>query len=304
MYAMIDTCLFSLREERLDESGNPFILCIDQVNDQDVLSDATAEERKKAVEIAIHRMVEKNLELKTVFFEQDDPESLENVEYFFAAAVSFAIITGGFDLEQAQILVEQAIRVNLGPSVTLTPTLEDAIQKICMKFLAVAYAPREPRVFKPFEDLADVISATGLTFNLDNKDTYRSEAELGPVLDIESLLQISPLLQATHISREEMIVQARKFAYDYLGFPLGSLENARPPSHFTESKSNDNGILSREFLVYFNNYQPNLSQSDGTHRSGIVADIESQSEIRFGWFLIRLSDSTHPRITFYTKLTN
>lgn len=301
LFAMIDTCLFTLREERTDENGRPFILCIDQVNNQDVLSDATADDRKKSVKTAIHRMVEKNLDRRTVHFSEGDPESFEKVEHFFAAAVSFAIITGGFDLQQAQTIVHQAIKDNLGLSIVLSPKIEKTIETICNRFLTIASEPRVPREFKPFSDLADTISTTGLELPLED-GVYTTSAELGPVLDTESLIIISPLLEANHISREEMITRARQFGYDYLGFPKGSLEGFRPPRHFTESKSGDRGIISREILIYVDNQRRDPSFNRNKQLPAILASIENQAEINSGWFLIRLSDSAQPRITFYSRL--
>ncbi len=317
LWILNDYAMYNLREERVDANGQPFVLCIDEHSDSEVLENSTASDRKRAALVAIERILQHS-HYRPYYWLSDEKEEedISKLDSLIVAAVCHGLLFGELSLEEAQVFIKNKIKEHRDLSSKNSLNLKNIELQILKNYQTLIETNEIPEK-DYFEDLTEVVANKGLNLTIGDEELEIPSGH-GPFLDEESIKIIAPLLAANKISRNEMIIAAKKFAIKYLGASEDELSDCSPPGWFTEGQSGDRGVISREMLVYIpreinsiligqkidlnsiltaNQKEPNIISSI----KELAADEEFHST---GWHTIRLSDSSAPCIIAVNKLTS
>lgn len=293
-----------LREGRVNEQGQQYVLCEDEVSDTQVIAQATVSEREKFARLAISGLIRRH------FFQNSKAE--------FAAGAIFAVsVMTGNEITQASKIVRQAIA-----EADTTQIIKDAFNSALDNF-------SHTRV----EELLSFIK--GIKARIINEETqyrfkhgpakhgsfeeaYEASAKTGePILSIEGqdyaakpagelhrepyrldareARMIVPLREAVHHSRAEMIKQARLLAVKYLGLKPESMNYSPTPPQWWVSGEGGKELRSDELLVYIPHPE------NEPERANYPAFLQGFDE---HWYLIRMPFDAdgNVRMTFATSL--
>lgn len=273
-----------LREGRIDQKGQPFILCIDEVSDTQVLQGATPTEREEFVVKAISNLVDR--------FHHFPNESMS------AAVVITSILTGN-EPAQATSLVERAIAVSsLDPAKKniLTHHLQNLAQTRTRSLLTFIKGSKTrlieeetqytfkhgPRKYGSFREAYEASIETGEPlFNIEGRKFTapgdKTSRELY-TLSSQEVEMIQPLRQAIHHSRQEMTRQARLLAVRYLGIHPDPAQVPNPPAWWI--KGEGDGLRSDEVLVFVPYRKPDEARA---------IDPPLLRNFSRGWYLLKIS---------------
>lgn len=242
-----------LREGRLDASGQPYVLCVDEVSDAQVLQNAPVADREECVKRGILNIIDR------VHFPAGD--------FLTAAVVTTSILTGRKIIEAIKFVQQATMESNLEPSKKSNFTQE--LQKLSNKRIKQLLtfikgsksrligeeksytAKHGPRKYGSFEEAYEASAETG-----EPLFTARGEEFSAPhasreryVLSKEDTEMILPLREAIHRSRHEMVRQARLAAVRYLGLEPDPTYHASPPEWWVNREKTE-GLRSDEVLVF------------------------------------------------------
>jgi hypothetical protein len=316
IYNLNDLAMYYLREERIDETNKPFVLCIDEYSDAEVLEKASKEERKRASLIAIERCLSHSYYRPYYSIENKKyKKDLSSLDSFVVAVICHGLIFGQLSIEEIQVFAAKKLLEHRNLDFKNATELKEVALKVIKKYhqLINSEVPEKEQ----FTDLTEIITNQGLSFQIDNQ-SFEMPSEHGSFLDEDSKNIIQPLLKANKISRQEMILAAKEFAKKHLGANELELENNTPPSWFTEGCSGDRGIISREILVYIPrnigdipvNGKVDLNRILGQNKDepniiSFIRELANDEEYRStGWHTMRLSDSSAPCVVATNKLTS
>lgn len=311
-YCIDDYAIFSLREERKDASGQPYVICLDEKTDGEVATESTSDERREAVNVAINRMLESSHYRPYYVFNEQSSSKISAIDNFYVAAVAYAIIFAGISQQETHKQIVDALSRHRELKFQVTPQHQKMILSVLRKYQSFI-STTQLEAKKDFRDLTEVMTNEGLRFEL-NGETYEAPSDHGPFLDQQSLGMIAPMQLANQQSREAMIQAAKQFAREHLGVDDELLSRVSPPGWFTNGCSNDSGIVSREILMYITDNRKPIAVSGADLNSvlnqeqpkiiSFMEELLSEEYARRGWCLVRLSDSTRPCITAVSHLTS
>lgn len=317
-WTCLDELILSLREDRVDEKGEPYIIPENEVTNAKVLEAATSEEKKTFFIKGFQRALKAN----SFNFSESDPHAAvyrDRRTAFFVAALAMAEVILKLDYHEASVILKKAMegvefREENFQSLLVYDLLhipENLVEqfKKYIKFSQSQLTSQEAQQVisnfeepKVFGDEPIVIGDHTFTF-----EGQRTEADPNPDNDLgwatlsdDEMMMIAPLSKATKRSRSEMIEQAREFAYQELGVERGTLEDSTPPDWFVKRTTRE-GIHSNQILVRLAGERPQMPN----FIKKIVENAEERGHRTMGWFLLTLDEHNGQRyISSVNRLTS
>lgn len=294
LYEIGQRTILNLREDRLDPNGNPYILCEDEVPDEDVLSSAKKEDIQRSFIRA--------------FISESKINGLQGVE---TRAIDYS--TSAVALASAMLNTSPAEIVGLLSSAIENILLNDKLGQVLQKSISDV----SPNNIKQIVDYLkfsqtqlikheELFIKTGVMkepevnsapFYLDGKEhvvasSLHDSVQIDPTLDKRDKEILVPLCGANHRSRTDMIEQAKLLAKQIFDINVDS----RPPRWWVKKQSLQ-PIRSNEYLVYKPILSPEQIDSDIPH---IFKFIESVND-NLGWYMIRTSVSESDGTLFISE---
>lgn len=271
-----------LREGRINKDGQPYILCVDEVSDTQVLQGAAPQDRENSLKGAILNLI------NSLYLSSSE---------FLTAAVATASVLTGKEVEEAKELVQQAIEAsNLesGKRSNFTHELQNLTKVRIDKLLAFIKESKPrlideerrhnfkhgPSKYGSFEEAYEASAETGEPlFGIEGQE-FSAPSAGGEqyTLDSKDVKMVLPLREAIQHSRQEMIRQARLAALLYLGLEPDPNYNASPPGWWINRESME-GLRSDEVLVFVP-YE--VSEDKKADYPPLLREFER------GWYLLKI----------------
>lgn len=279
----------NLREDRLDKNNNPYILCEDEVPDQDVLIGASREDIQKS--------------FMRSFISESQRRSMETLSRRAKNYAAMSIALGSAllvtDQEETKDLLLSAI-ANYLPNKDLGRTLENAIKNASpdeikqltnyLKFSQTQLTLKEDYFLKTGLKEQPLIGSEPLTID-GKKYTFQNNKQnsgerLSAVLTPEDEEFLIPLKTANHRSREDMIEQAKILTEQI--FDTQVKENYKPPSWWT-NRLNLKTIKSNELLILL----PHLPEEKYDNAPHLFQVIQRIAGDKRGWMLVQIESKNN-----------
>lgn len=280
LYSIGQRTILNLREDRLDSNGNPYILCEDEVSDQEVLSSAKKEDIQKSfIRAFISESRAKGIEVNE-----------EMAIDYSTAASTLALVMFDSSLAQTVGLLSSSVESML-PNNKLGQALQKSISGISpnkvkqvvdyLKFSQTQLVKNEELFLKTGLKVEPQVDST--PFYLEGKEhvvssSLRGSVQIDSTLDEGDKELLIPLKGANHRSRIEMVEQAKLLAKQIFNINIDS----QPPAWWMKKRSLS-AIRSDEYLVYKPIIKPEEADLDIPH---IFKYIESVDD-RPGWYIIK-----------------
>lgn len=276
--------IYGLREKRVDGQGRPYILLIDEIEDETVVAKATPQER-------VDFFLEAVVDVGNEFWVETEKERLED---FATSSLAMGIALTGKPLQEVKKLLLQNFRQgkirngNLKRGVLRELEVVDPkrVEKIVdyLKFSQDQMTLKEQsalqRKFQEEKPLgSEPVNIEGQEFGFVGvgHPVYLTER------DLENL---DSLRKAVRVSRDEVVKQAKLLAERL--FKVQNKDIYNPPEWWIKG-SNSQGLKSTEFLLFI----PNLNEFQGSLPDYIL-DIYNLYE-RSGWFHLEINEKDYGR---------
>jgi hypothetical protein len=276
-FRMASRTLINLREGRIDNNGDPYILCADEFSDTEVISNASQEDITKAFIPA--------------FIAESRRRSMESIQSRANDHATMAVALGnamtGISAEDMKNVL-LAATANMLPENKLGKALEVGIRTTSetnvkqiieyLKFSQTQLTDKEKYFIntglKEYAEIgSEPIDIDGETYYFEN------EGSQGISLTQEDDELLIPLRGANHRSRQDMIDQAKVLTEQIFGVEIEDGFNP-PKDWFT--RENFQPIKSNEYLVFLP-YKKQTSINSAPHLFQVLYE---NTKNRGGWYLI------------------
>lgn len=284
VYSIGQGTILELREGR-KRDGQPHIICTDEKTDEQVLSEASKEDREEAF-------------IKAVFKQLGAwvaGDTKEERQYYPTAvlALGSALLETDTQHIKAEVLgkIDSSEILPIYKELfgkALNETSETIVKKIMdyLKFSQTQMTNQETYFMKtglkkPPPLGSEPIVLDGQTYEFEGKDFG------GTPLPSEDENMLIPMQAATHRSRQEMVEQAKETAHQLFNKPTESIRN--PPSWWLNGEHLE-GLSSNQVLIY----APYPNMDGETKLPKVFDEIYKASSNRGGWFLIEVQKQKGP----------
>jgi len=288
-----------LREDQLDENGQPFVICVDEVKDEQVITEASAENRQQSfIQAFLSEATERGFH-----------HLHERAESYATAAVTLgSAITG---MEQAKVV--ELLQKTLDQDTQLLDLDKDVLKQALisakdeeiktltqyLQFSQTQMTNEEQRVMVTAQKEAPRLGDEPITISGEELHFVGSgdpPVEMTP----DDIALLVPLQKAIKRSRQDMIEQAREFSFQYLGLDREKFSNRTPPEWWVKGEDGE-GLRSNEVLVYI---PFDAKELENTGTPQFVKKLMSEEEFRFGWNKLVVSKEQPNFIIGIHKLNN
>lgn len=274
--------VLGLRENQLDQNGQPFVICTDEVLDEQVVIESPPQEIQKSfLDSFVSQARRRGF--------HDLPDRAESY-----TAVAISLGTAILGLEQTQVIELLTNKLNedtkLYPDdkVVLSDKLANYNKDNCdlltqyLQFSQTQMTNEEQRILYTAQKKASKIGDKSLEID---GETYRFAGSGQPPIEInESDKQlIVPLQKAVKKSRMDMVEQARETAFQYLGIDREKNGNKKPPSWWIKGE-NGEGLRSDELLIYV----PYDIKTTDQQLPSLIRNLLRTPDFRKGWNILSI----------------
>lgn len=288
-----------LREGQQDLNGQPFTICVDQVSDEQVITEATSNDRQKFF-------------LKA-FLMQANRRGFSHLQERASAYITASITLGEavIGLDQAHIieLLSKALEAETTLHVMDKQVLRACIEQVIpteiktltayLKYSQTQMTNEEQRVMVTAQKEAPVLGSEPIKIG-NEEFSFVGSGDPPIQLTPEDIGLLIPMVKAIKKSRLDMIEQAKEFAFQYLKIDREKFENRRPPEWWINGEDGE-GLRSNEVLLYIP-YEAKELEDAST--PAFIRTLMGEEDFRFEWNKIVISKEQPNLIVGIYKLNN
>jgi hypothetical protein len=278
--------ILELRENRKRDE-QPYIIHTDEKTDEQVLLEASPEDRNEAFVNATFKQLRGWIA----------GETKEERQYYPTAVLALGSALLGTDTESIKGLVLEKIdSSNLGIlsihgdmfRKALDKTSEITVNKLIdyLKFSQTQMTNNETYFLRTGLKEPPPLGSSPLVLG-DQMFEFEGQNIGGTSLTDEDENVLIPLLAANHRSRQDMVEQAKETAHQLFNKPVNEINN--PPSWWLEGE-NLEALSSKDILIY----APFPDNNMGEKLPKVFEEIYKSSHDRGGWFLIEVQKQKGP----------
>jgi hypothetical protein len=289
----------NLRENQTDETGQPFVICTDEVTNEQVITEASTESKQNAfLQAFISQAIRRGF--------HDLPQRAES---YATASITLGLAVLNQDISETVTLLSETLTNNdqlynpdkevLLDSLANPKTNDIKSLTQYLQFSQTQMTNEEQRILVTAQKETPRLGDKPIDINGQQYEfvgSHNRPIEINP----NDAAMLVPLQKAIKKSRQDMIEQAREFSFQYLGIDRNKHKNQTPPSWWVNSE-NGEGLQSNEILIYIPHEAKQLENLDTPK---FAKNLMNDQQFRFGWNKLVLSKE-HPNfIIGIHKLNN